>query len=160
MSHNTSDTGFSLLEVMVATMISGIALVGVMGMMEISSRYVQQGGVSTRALALVQARLEAKRSVRWEALLEDDLDHDGVAETSMKDDGQAGDLVAGDGIYTAVQEQANVTLVWTVEAGRTAPLKSIGMVAIRATATYAGSRGLKEVHVATLRANPAFVGER
>lgn len=160
MNHCDNDTGFTLLEVMAATLISGVALMGMMGVMEISTRQVQQGGASTHALSLAQARLEAKRAVRWEDLLEDDLDHDGVAEISMKDDGQAGDVRAGDGIYTAMQEQANVTLVWTVEGDRQAPLKSIALVAIRATATYAGSRGPQEIHVATLRANPAFVGQQ
>ncbi len=160
MSRNSNDTGFSLIEVMVAMVISGVALMGAMGAVELSSRHVQQGSLSTKALALAQARLEVKRSVRWQALLEDDLDHDDVPEIIMKDDGQASDLMAGDGIYTASQERDGVTLVWSVEADRLGPLSAVGMVAIRAAASYVGPGGQKEVRVATLRANPVFVGQR
>lgn len=154
------DDGFSLVEVMVAMVISGVALMGTIGAVEISSRHVQHGSLSTRALALVQARLEVKRSVRWQALLEDDLDRDGVPEILMKDDGRGRDMMAGDGIYTAMQERDGVTLVWTVEADRPGPLNSVGMVTIRAIASYAGPGGQKEFQMSTLRANPAFVGQR
>jgi prepilin-type N-terminal cleavage/methylation domain-containing protein len=160
MSRRLQHEGFSLIEVMVAMVISGIALMGTLGAMEISSKHVRQGSLSSRALELAQARLEVKRSIRWQALLEDDLDHDGVPEVTMKDDGQGGDAMAGDGIYTAMQEREGVTVVWTVETDRPGPLSIVGMVAIRATATYLGPGGQKEVRVATLRANPAFVGNR
>jgi prepilin-type N-terminal cleavage/methylation domain-containing protein len=160
MSRRLQHEGFSLIEVMVAMVISGIALMGTLGAMEISSKHVHQGSLSSRALELAQARLEVKRSIRWQALLEDDLDHDGVPEVTMKDDGQGGDAMAGDGIYTAMQEREGVTVVWTVETDRPGPLSIVGMVAIRATATYLGPGGQKEVRVATLRANPAFVGNR
>lgn len=160
MSRCSRDGGFSLIEVMMAMVISGIALMGTMGAVEISSRHVQQGGLSSRALELAQARLEVKRSVRWQSLLEDDLDHDGVPETIMRDDGQGRDAMAGDGIYTALLERDGVTVVWSVEADRPGPLGAVGMVAVRAVASYVGPGGQKEVRVATLRANPAFVGQR
>lgn len=160
MSRRLRDEGFSLIEVMVAMVISGIAFMGTMGAVETASRHVRQGDLSSRALELAQARLEVKRSVRWQSLLEDDLDHDGVPETIMRDDGLDGDVTAGDGIYTAMQERDGVTVVWSVEADRPGALGAIGLVAIRATASYAGPGGRKEVRVATLRANPAFVGDR
>ena len=160
MSHRSRDAGFSLIEVMMAMVISGIALMGTMGAVEMASRLVQQGSLSSRALALAQARLEAKRSVRWQSLLEDDLDHDGVPAVVMKDDGQGRDTMAGDGIYTAMQERDGVTVVWTVEAGRSGPLSAVGMVVIRAAASYEAPNGRKEVRMATLRANPSFVGKR
>lgn len=156
-SHNE---GFSLIEVMMAMVISGIALMGVMGAVEMSSRHVQQGSLSSRALELAQARLEAKRSVRWQSLLEDDLNHDGIPEVIMKDDGQGHDTMADDGVYTAMQERDGVTVIWTVEADRPGPLSAVGIVAIRAVASYVGPGGQKQVRVATLRANPAFVGQR
>jgi prepilin-type N-terminal cleavage/methylation domain-containing protein len=160
MSRREGERGVSLVEVMVAMMITGIVLMGTMGAVEIASRHVRQGDRSLHALALAQARLEAKRSVRWQSLLEDDLDHDGVPETIMKDDGQGRDQAAGDGIYTAMQERDGVTLIWSVEPDRAGPLSSVGLVTIRATAAYEGPGGLKEVRMATLRANPAFVGRR
>lgn len=160
MIRRSRDEGFSLIEVMVAMVISGIALMGTMGAVEISSRYVQQGSLSSRALELAQARLEVKRSIRWQSLLEDDLDHDGVSETIMKDDGQDHDAMAGDGIYTAMQERDGITVVWSVEADRPGPLGAVGMVAIRAVGSYVGAGGPKDVSVATLRANPAFMGQR
>ena len=160
MSRWLRDEGFSLIEVMMAMVISGIALLGTMGAVEMASRHVQQGSLSSRALELAQARLEVKRSVHWQSLLEDDLDHDGVPEVIMKDDGQGLDAMAGDGIYTAMQERGGVTVVWSVEADRPGPLSAVSMVAIRAAASYVGPGGQKEVRVETLRANPVFVGQR
>jgi len=158
MSRYSPDQGLSLIEVMVAMMIAGIAFLGTMGAVEISSRHVKQAGLGSRALELAQSRLEIKRSVRWKLLLEDDLDDDGIAETVMRDDGQEHDAMAGDGIFTAVLERDGVTVVWSVEADRPGPLSSAGLVAVRAIATYHGVDGPKEIRVATLRANPAFVG--
>ncbi|MDC8448157.1 MAG: prepilin-type N-terminal cleavage/methylation domain-containing protein [Nitrospira sp.] len=153
--------GFSLVEVMVAMVIVGVALMGTLGALEVSSRHIQQGGLNSKAMELAQARLEAKRSVRWPSLLEDDLDRDGTPETLMVDDGQGPDRAAGDGIYTAMYERDGVTVVWTIEAERPGPLYSTAMVMIRAVASYSGLNGHKrEVKVATIRANPNFVGQR
>ena len=153
--------GFSLIEVMVAMVISSIALMGTLGAVEVSSRQVQQGGLNSKAIELAQARLEAKRSLHWQSLLEDDLDHDGTAETLMNDDGQGSDKTAGDGIYTAMYERDGVTVVWMVETDRPGPLCAVALVTIRAVASYPGLSGHKrEVQVATIRANPNFVGQR
>ena len=154
-----NDKGISLVEVMVAMMISGIALMGTLGTVEISSRYAQQGAVSSQALELVQGRLEAKRSVRWQLLLDDDLDRDGVAETHMTDDGTGVDLAAGDGIYTAMCEQDGITVVWMIETDHPGPLSETGMVRIRAMASYLGrNKERRELQMATMRANPSYVG--
>jgi prepilin-type N-terminal cleavage/methylation domain-containing protein len=134
--------GFSLLEVMVAMVITGVALLGTMNAVEVASRHITQGGLSARALALAQARLEAKRSVRWQSLLEDDLDHDGVPEILMTDNGHG------------------LTLVWTVQAEPGGPLSTAALVKIEAVASYAGSSGRKTLRLATLRANPSYVGSR
>lgn len=155
-----SEKGVSLVEVMVATVIAGIAMMGTMTAVELSSRYLAQGNLSTRALALAQGRVEAKRSVRWQSLLEDDLDHDGVAEIIMRDDGTGGDVMGGDGIYSAMQEQNGVTLVWTIQADRRGPLSTAGIVAITAEASFLAPGGIKKVQVATLRANPSYVSPR
>ncbi|MEK9140763.1 MAG: prepilin-type N-terminal cleavage/methylation domain-containing protein [Nitrospirota bacterium] len=153
--------GFSLIEVMVAMVIAGVALMGTLGAVEVSSRHVQQGGLNSKAIELAQARLEAKRSVGWQLLLEDDLDRDGTPETLMADDGQGADRLAGDGIHTAMSERDGVTVVWTIEAERPGSLRSAAMVMIRAVATYPGINGHKrEVQMATIRANPNFVGQR
>lgn len=153
--------GFSLVEVMVAMVIAGVALMGTLGAVEVASRHIQQGGLNSKAIELAQARLEAKRSIRWQSLLEDDLDRDGVPETFMTDDGQGSDITAGDGIYTAMYERDGVTVVWMIEAERSTPLRSVAMVMIRSIASYPGPNGhKKEVQTATIRANPNFVGER
>jgi hypothetical protein len=109
-------------------------------------------------MELAQSRLESKRSVRWQLLLEDDIDGDGIAETLMKDDGEGGDVAAADGIYTAMLERDGVTVMWTVETDGGKPLHAVGLVAMRAVSSYVGRDGRKEVQVATLRANPVFVG--
>jgi prepilin-type N-terminal cleavage/methylation domain-containing protein len=154
------EQGFSLVEVMIAMAISGVILIGTMGAMEIASRQVQRGQLSTRALALAQARLEAKRSMRWDALLQDDLDHDGVAEVTMRDDGEGPDRLGGDHVYTARYQHEGVTVVWTVEPDRQKPLASASLVALHAMAFYEGTGGSQEVHLGTLRANPHFAGSR
>jgi prepilin-type N-terminal cleavage/methylation domain-containing protein len=160
MSGYPGDKGFSLIEVIVAMMISGIAFMGAMTAVQISSEQARQGALSSRALELAQARLEVKRSVRWPYLLEDDLDGDGTPETMMKDDGLSPDTKAEDGVYTAMLEHNGITVVWSVETDRLGPLASVGVVAIQAVSSYVGQGGQKEVRVATLRANPAFVGQR
>jgi len=160
MRKQAQDKGFSLIEVMIAMVISGIAFIGAIGAVQISSGHTRQGALDSRALELAQVRLEVKQSVRWPYLLEDDLDGDGIPETMMKDDGQNPDVMADDGIYTAMLERNGITVVWSVETDRPGPLGSVGMVAIRAVSSYVGQGSPKEVLVATLRANPAFVGQR
>ncbi|MBK9307363.1 MAG: prepilin-type N-terminal cleavage/methylation domain-containing protein [Nitrospira sp.] len=161
MSSHLQCDGFSLIEVMVAMMISGIALLGTLGAVEITSRYVQQGGLSSKALEFAQGKLEAKRSMRWSSLLEDDLDHDGIIDAIMVDDGQGADINAGDGIYTASYERDGITLVWTIEIDHERSLHTSGIIVIRAVASYSDRRGQRrEVQVATLRANPNYVGLR
>jgi prepilin-type N-terminal cleavage/methylation domain-containing protein len=160
MSRDPSQEGMTLIEVIVAMVISGIALLGAIGAVQVSSGSIRDSGLATKALELAQSRLESKRSVRWMFLLEDDVDGDGIPETLMKDDGQGGDIAADDGIYTAMLEREGMTVVWTVEADSRRPLRSVGIVAIRAVASYAGRSGRGEVQVATLRANPVFVGRQ
>ena len=160
MRKQAQDKGFSLIEVMIAMVISGIAFIGAIGAVQISSEHTRQGALTSRALELAQARLEVKQSVRWPYLLEDDLDEDGIPETMMKDDGQNPDVMADDGIYTAMLERNGITVVWSVETDRPGPLGSVGMVAIRAVSSYVGQGSPKDIMVATLRANPAFVGRR
>jgi len=161
MRRATKNDGFSLIEVMVAMVIVGVALMGTLGALEVSSRHVQQGGLNSKAIELAQARLEVKGSVRWQSLLQDDLDRDGTPETLMADDGKGSDIAADDGIYTAMYERDGVTVVWTIETEQPGPLYSTAMVTIRAVASYSGLNGHKrEVKVATIRANPNFVGQR
>lgn len=160
MKRRTGEGGVSLIESLVAMAIAGIALMGAMGALQVSIRHAQQGEMKTRAMALAQGRLEAKRSVRWEALLRDDLDHDGLADVVMNDEGAGKDAAAGDGTYTGTWEQDGVSLDWTVAVDRPGSLSDAGFVVIWATATYEGLGERKSVHVATVRANPAFVGDR
>ncbi|MBX9661350.1 MAG: hypothetical protein K2X00_22565 [Nitrospiraceae bacterium] len=145
---------------MVAMSISTIVVMGGMAAIQLSARLVQQGTIKTRALALAQGRLEAKRSVRWEALLQDDLDHDGRMDVMMADDGQGADVLAGDGIYSAQWEHDGVTLKWTVALDRLEPLSTAGLVTIRAAASYPSLGGVRVVEVGTVRANPTFTGAR
>lgn len=154
------DRGFSLVEVLVAMSISMIVVMGGQVALHVSAKLVQQGVMKTRALGLAQSRLEAKRSVRWEALLQDDLDHDGRADVLMTDDGQGADVAAGDGVYTARWEHDGITLTWTVGTEPIGPLATAGLVTIRAAASYPSFGGMKTVEVGTARANPIFTGVR
>lgn len=160
MKHLSNSQGISLVEVMVAMMISGIALMGTLGAVELSSRYAQQSVMNSQALELAQGRLEVKRSVRWQLLLEDDLDRDGIAETHMVDDGTGFDAAPGDGIYTAMYERDGITVVWTIETDRPGPLSTTSMVRIQAVASYQGrNQEKREVQIASMRANPSYVGQ-
>ena len=102
------DRGFSLIEVMLAMVILAFAVVGVMGMHQWGEQGMQYGANGTRALAMAESRLEAKRTMPWEALLQDDLDADGMAEITMQDDGEGADEQEGDGIYTATDPAATL----------------------------------------------------
>ncbi len=152
--------GFSLVEVMAAMVISSIALMGTMGALELSSRQFASGAIGTRAVALVQDRLEAKRAARWHSLLEDDVDRDGLAEILMTDDGTGADSVAGDGIYSAMLEDRGVTLAWHVRFDGGRSISSAPLASIEAKASYVWSGSEKVVHLTTLRANPSYAGVR
>src|SRR5574341_1306162 len=110
--------GFSLIEVMLAMVILAFAILGVMGMFQWADHGLRQGDRATRALAMAESRLEAKRTIPWKALLTDDLDADGAPEVTMHDDGKDPDTVAGDGIYSAGLETDGIRLVWTVQPDR------------------------------------------
>lgn len=156
----TDDRGFSLVEVMMAMSVSMIVVMGGIAVLQVSGRVTQQAVMKTRALSLVQGRLEAKRSVRWEAMLQDDLDHDGRTDVVMTDDGQGADGSAGDGVYTGRWEHDGITLKWTVAMDRLGPLNTAGFVTIRAAATYSALGGTRIVEIGTVRANPMFAGVR
>jgi len=158
MKDQKTEEGFSLVETMVAAVIAGIAFVGTMGAVEVASRFITQTRLVDLASVAAQSRLEGKRSVRWKMLLYDDLDHNGVLETVMKDDGQGPDTATGDGIYTAAARMKGATEVWTIQGDRPGPFASVGLVAIRSTVTYSGPNGIREIRAETMRANPAYLG--
>lgn len=153
-----SPKGATFSEVLVALALTLIGLIGAMGAFHAAEQRIGQGTLATRALAKAESRIEAKRSIQWEQLLMDDLDHDGLHEVLMHDDGAGGDQIAGDGIYAAAWEQDGVLLVWTVSPNRPGSLLDSGFVTLEARATYMTGSGPREVRVATIRANPVFAG--
>ena len=153
--------GFSLIEVMMAMVVLAFGILGVMSAFQWSDYGLRQGTTGTRALALMESRLESKRAAPWDALLTDDLDGDGRPDVSMRDDGQLPDVQAGDGLYTARVEQDGIMLLWTVQPDRTGPVQAWGSVVITASARYpVGPGQWREVTIGTLRANPRYVGTR
>jgi hypothetical protein len=152
--------GASFAEVLVAMTLTLIGLVGAMGAFQAAERTVRTGTLATRALAMAESRIEAKRSVRWDRLLLDDLDYDGAPNLVMHDDGAGGDVLPGDGVYSGSWDQNGVQLIWTVTPSRFGSLSASGYVLIEARAVYAASEGQREVRIGTLRANPVFVGSR
>ena len=155
-----AEGGASFAEVLVAMTLTLIGLVGAMGAFQAAERSIRVGTLATRALAMAESRIEAKRSMRWDRLLLDDLNHDGVSDLVMHDDGAAGDALAGDGVYSGSWDQDGVRLIWTVTPSRTGSLSDSGHVLIEARAIYAAGESQREVRVGTLRANPLFVGGR
>ncbi len=155
------ERGFSLIEVMVAMVILAFAILGVMGMFEYADRGIRYGTLTTRALALAESRLEAKRVAPWEELLRDDLDGDGLADLMMRDDGLGGDAAAGDGVFSARIEDGPIRLLWTGQPLGGRSVREAGAVVIQARADYpVGRDRRKEVRVGTLRANPRYQGTR
>jgi hypothetical protein len=153
-----TESGASFAEVLVAMALTMIGLVGAMGAFQAAERILQTGRLATRALAMAESRIEAKRSARWDRLLLDDLNHDGIPDLVMRDDGAADDVLADDGVYSGSWDQDGVHLVWTVTPSRSGSLPASGHVLIEARAIYASGEGQREVRVGTLRANPVFVG--
>ena len=154
------ERGASFAEVLVAMALTMTGLVGAMGAFEAAERIVRNNMLATRALAMAESRIEAKRSARWDRLLLDDLNHDGVPDLVMRDDGIGGDVVAGDGTYSGSWDQDGVQLIWTVTPSRSGSLSVSGHVVIEARAAYASGSGPREVRIGTLLANPLFVGSQ
>ena len=153
-----AEYGASFAEILVVMALTLIGLVGAMGAFQAAEQSLRTGTLATRALAMAESRIEAKRSARWDRLLLDDLNHDGVPDLVMRDDGAGGDLLADDGVYSGSWDQDGVHLIWTVTPSRSGSLSVSGHVLIEARAVYGASESLREVRVGTLRANPVFVG--
>ena len=150
--------GATFSEVLVAMALAFIGLTGAMGAFYVANKAIVQSMLASRALAMAESRLEAKRSVRWELLLRDDLDHDGIPEILMHDDGIGGDVAGADGIYSAQAELNAVVLTWTVAPNHGERLSDSGFAVLEARAAYRSEDGDHEVRLATVRANPAFAG--
>jgi len=161
MTRAQHQAGFSLIEVMMAMVVLAFGILGVMAAFRWSDDGVRQGEAGTRALALAESRVEAKRAAPWAALLTDDVNGDGQPEIAMRDDGQFPDRQADDGRYTAATERDGIVLQWTVQPDRAGPVRTWGSVSITATARYRVGQGQwRDITVGTLRANPRYVGLR
>jgi hypothetical protein len=117
--------------------------------------------MGTRALAMAEARLEAKRLAPWELILMDDVDADGRPDLVMQDDGRWPDLQANDGLYTAMLERDGISVHWMVQPDRSGPLQTWGSVVITVQARYRVAQGQwATLTVATRRANPRYLGRQ
>lgn len=156
LAHDVRGATFS--EVLVAMALTSLGVTGAMGAFLAAERSLSRDTLAVRALAMAESRLEAKRAASWELLLVDDLDHDGLPDVAMHDDGTGGDRMAGDGIYSAIWEQHGVTLTWTIRCKHAGGLGKSGAIVIEARSVYHTSTGERELRLATVRANPAFAG--
>lgn len=152
--------GLTLVEVMLATVMTAVGLTGGYGMLQWAEHGRHFGAKGTRALALATSKLEVKRAVPWDHLL---LDVNGGAavsgERAMVDDGNAPDLAAGDGIYTGSDESEGIQVVWTIQPSQPGSLHNSGHATIQVVATYRTLGGAtRKVTVGTIRSNPRFVG--
>lgn len=155
------DSGFSLTEVLVAMTLLATGLLGSLWGFQWAQRGLEAGREATRALALAESMLEAKRATRWRFLLREDTDGDGVLDGVMRDDGGRGDERAGDGVYTASREVGGIRLTWSVQPDRPGPLWRVGSAILRARAEYeVPGGGRRTVELDSLRANPNYIGRR
>lgn len=159
--HDSQARGFTLIEVMLSMIILTVGVMAVVGAFRWANQGLRHGELGMRALAMAESRIEAKRAAPWNALLTDDLDRDGLVETSLRDDGMGNDEHAGDGVYTTSVEQDGVHVVWTVEPDRPGPLIDVGSVVIRSQAAFSFQSGPRRtIELRTLRANPNYIGRR
>ncbi|HKQ36354.1 MAG TPA: choice-of-anchor X domain-containing protein [Nitrospiraceae bacterium] len=155
-----AERGVSFAEVLVAMALTLTGLVSAIGAFQAAERNLRTGTLATRALAMAESRIEAKRAARWDRLFLDDLNHDGVPDLIMRDDGAGGDAMAGDGVYSGRWDEDGVHLIWTVTPSRSGSLSASGHVLIEARAVYETGENQREVRVGTLRANPVFAGSQ
>ncbi len=155
-----AERGVSFAEVLVAMALTLTGLVSAIGAFQAAERSLRTGTLATRALAMAESRIEAKRAARWDRLFLDDLNHDGVPDLVMRDDGAGGDAMAGDGVFSGRWDQDGVQLIWTVTPSHSGSLSASGHVLIEARAVYKAGENEREVRVGTLRANPVFAGSR
>lgn len=153
--------GFSLTEVLVAMTLLSLGLLGALSGFRWAQQGLSDGERATRALALAESRLEAKRAGPWRTILQDDVDGDGLAGRSMRDDGGGDDEQAGDGRYTGSRTEDGIHLVWTIQPDRTGALWQVGSVLIQVEARYQTTGGVwRHIRLGTRRANPNYVGYR
>jgi hypothetical protein len=152
------DAGATFSEVMVAMALTSVGVIGAMGAFEAAAKTLGRDVLAARALSMAESRIETKRAAPWGQLLADDLDHDGVMDVLMQDDGTGADRIAGDGTFTAMHKEHGVTVVWTIATLHGGSLITSDAVVIEARGVYRASGGDHEVRVVTLRANPVFAG--
>ncbi len=153
--------GVSLAEVLVAMMLLTLGLLAALSGFRWAQAGLSDGERATRALALAESRLEAKRTTSWATLLQDDADGDGLDEQRMRDDGGGEDEHAGDGRYTGSWTEDGIHLVWTIQPDRPGPLWQVGSVLIQVQARYRTAGGpWRHIHLGALRANPNYIGYR
>lgn len=156
----SAQRGATFAEVLISMTLLSIGLMGAMGSYQAADRGLRASQLATRALAMAESRIETKRAARWDRLLIDDLDDDGLPDLVMRDDGQGDDAQAGDGVYTGSWDHDSVHVIWTVAPSRPGSFATAGYVVLEAQATYMANGSPREVRIGTLRANPVFVGSR
>ncbi|MBI5745632.1 MAG: prepilin-type N-terminal cleavage/methylation domain-containing protein [Nitrospirae bacterium] len=106
--------GFSLVEVMISLVILAFGILGTIGMFSASDKAIGTSYQMTRALRAAQEKLESKKGGKFESLLLDDLDGDGVLETPMTSDSTGNDKSSGDGIYAGSDTSLGILRRWTI----------------------------------------------
>lgn len=153
--------GFTFTEVLVAMVILVLGVAGALSGFQAAQRGLDEGGRATRALALAESRLEAKRSTAWKHVLHDDLDGDGRFEVAMHTGRARGFPDPGPGAYTATWKDEGVAMMWSVTPDRPGPFWQVGSMLIQVWVRYeTGSGRWRELRLGTIRANPSYIGPR
>lgn len=155
------NAGLSLVEAMVASTILALGIIGTISMFQWAAQGESIGLAKSKSMALLEARLEAKRVGAWEQLLTDDLDGDGITDITMMDNGLGKDRKAGDGTFTGWWVVDDVQLLWTVTLDPPGPLWQVGSVVIQSSAQAMAAHGrFQTLTMGLVRTNPRYVGRR
>src|SRR5206468_10210783 len=103
-----SESGFSLVESLVAMALLSINMMGLLSMFIVAQEGIASGAGGLNMTALVESKLERLRAVPYAMLLQPAVKENQTIGPALKDDGMDGDKVAGREIINGV------VMTWSV----------------------------------------------
>jgi len=154
-----SESGFSLVESLVAMALLSINMMGLLSMFIVAQEGIASGARGLNMTALVESKLERLRAVPYAMLLQSAVKENQTIGPALKDDGMDGDKVAGDGEYSAREIINGVVMTWSVRPDG-GVLSQSRSSSITVSAEWADPRGKgnRTVRLFLRRASPVYRG--